>query len=165
MLLTGMLKRHLENTMAFQFDAATSPPAEKQSAPLPELWNPSVAIGLSFLFSPLFGALMHQYNWRRLERPDKATAALTWAVALPLVSVVLMIAQTSILWSGVINWAMFGLWYGLSGREQVHYVEQHFGASYTRKGWGTPVTIALLASIAMAVPALMQVARTLRAIG
>lgn len=148
--------------MSFQFDASISP-EEKPADSVPEIWNPATAIILCILFSPMFSALIHMYNWRRLNQPGKAGSALMWAIALLLVGIITLALQTPTGWSAVINWGMFGLWYALSGGAQVSYVKREFGTGYTKKGWGTPVAIAILASLAMAIPMVFMVVRNMNA--
>lgn len=45
---------------------------------VPTLWNPGVAAGLGFFFSPIFGAIINMKNWQAMGEPAKARQSMMW---------------------------------------------------------------------------------------
>jgi len=127
----------------------------KESKPLstfPEIWSPDMAAGLSIVFTPVFGVILHALNWRRLGEKRRALASWVWAGLM-----VFIVA-------GAYGWGLFGvksyaasesylrtalfgsliIWYFAAGRVQSKYVSTKFGSQYIEESWATPVCGALI---------------------
>lgn len=118
----------------------------------PYLWNPKVAISWSFIFTPIFGTIIHQLNWRTLGEKKLAAGALGWCVGTIFVGVASaylaeMWSESEAVASAIYPLAMFAylcLWYSYAGRRQVEYVEERFNGKYTKGSWIFPIGAATL---------------------
>ena len=117
----------------------------------PTLWNPNAAANWSLLLSPAFGAFLHMKNWQALGEPAKAASAKVWAI----LSLVVLIGGSTVSallpniraadgLSRILLFCLLITWYFVSARAQARYVQERFGKSYPRKGWGKPLLVALL---------------------
>jgi hypothetical protein len=115
----------------------------------PPLWNPNAAALWSLLLSPIFGAILHMYNWRALGEPAKAAQSKMWAIVSAVVLTVIAIGGEYIpgraadAISRGLGLALLLTWFFQSGRPQVQWVRGRYGSSYPRKGWGKPLLIAI----------------------
>ena len=110
-----------------------------------EIWNPAALGNWSLLLTPLFGAFLQAKNWESLGNQAEAKKTMVWfyfGVAVLLSTFlnfgVALTAYVILLLS----------WYFISNRKQQKYVKENFGSAYPRKGWGMPLTIGLIASVA-----------------
>ena len=128
-----------------QFNAKKQSLLASASQKPQEIWNPAALANWSLLFTPLFGAFLQAKNWESLGNRAEAKKAMVWfyfGVAV-LLSVFLNfgVALTAYV-------ILLLSWYFISNRKQQKYVKEHFGSAYPRKGWGMPLAIGLIASVA-----------------
>ncbi len=45
---------------------------------VPALYNPTIALALSLVFTPIFGGILHALNWKALENDALFTRNMTW---------------------------------------------------------------------------------------
>ncbi len=127
-----------------------SPPAVDASRPF--LWNPDVAALLSIPFSPIFGAVIHALNWRRLGFPRRATAAWLWAglILLAFLGVgiygeVARIGSSSLDgYFKLTQFSMLILWYFGTARAQGKFIVDQLHREYVRESWVNPLLAALV---------------------
>ena len=130
-------------------DKYESPAVPSSSA---VLWNPDVAALLSIPFSPIFGAIIHALNWRRLGESRRAAMAWLWAVFILLAFVgVALYGEVAHLNEGAIDaylrftqMIILPLWYFATARAQGKFVAKQLRGEYFRKGWFTPVAVAIV---------------------
>lgn len=115
------------------------------------LWNPKVAAGLGFLFTPAFSAWLHAINWREIGEPERARANMIWvwgifAYLVFIIGTVLFpLPKTLDAAIGrVLTPLLWLAWYGFEGRTQVQYVKS-LGGHYKKNGWMRPLIAAILA--------------------
>lgn len=131
-----------------------APRAELNEVPsnqAPAIWNPRVAANWSLLFSPVFGAILHTMNWRALGEPERAKVSRMWAIGC-VVFLLLSIFSPFVfgdsagadLMERAAGLGLLIVWYTTNGRSQMRYVEERYGNSYPHKGWGKPITFAIL---------------------
>jgi len=136
--------------IADEEDAAPPEPVA-ESAEKPLLWNPDFAALLSwFVFSAVFGALIHAANWKRLGDSDRSVASIVWALG-----VVVAFMAAGLLAAGhkgalgpyaVIAHVATGLaWYFASGRAQSRYVVEKLKGRYARRGWFNVICVSIIA--------------------
>ena len=118
----------------------------------PLIWNPDFAALLSILFSPIFGAVIHALNWRRLGLPRRAIAAWFWAGLIAFaffgVAVYGEIARlndrTIDIFLRLTQLSALILWYFGTARAQGKFIVSQFGNEYHRESWFTPVLVAVV---------------------
>lgn len=118
------------------------------------LWNPKVAAGLGFLFTPAFSAWLHAINWREIGEPDRARANMVWVygifVYLVLILGTVLVPLPKALDSAigrVLTPLLWLAWYWFEGRKQSQYVES-IGGNYIKKAWWRPL-LALVLGLAL----------------
>ena len=138
-----------------------SPPASDMGHDVPvdgapALWNPSVAVGLAFFLSPIFGALINMKNWQAMGEPAKARQSIMWIygtigyyILLIVAAVFLPDASTPDLLFRGLGLGYFIAWYMVSGKDQKDVIEYRYGASYEKRGWTKPVLLSLGAYIGL----------------
>ena len=85
-----------------------------------KLWNPR-AIGLwSIVFSPIFGAVIHAINWKKLNKPNMMWINVIWVILIIIMILVLPDDTNSI--PSLLIWIF---WYGLTARKQKEYIEEN----------------------------------------
>jgi len=133
-------------------DIAQSP----RAADAPRLWNPGAAAKWSLLFSPAFGAFVHMKNWQALGNEAKATVSKVWGIGIVTATLAAGVLPEFFpaspqfeVFSRVLGVVLLVSWYYSSGREQVAHVQIRYGDTYPRRGWSTPMLIALAAIAAL----------------
>ena len=127
------------------------PRAVVENAPLgttaaPPLWNPNAAANWCLLFSPVFGTWLHMKNWTALKEAERANAARTWLIAsILLVSAMILLSLRphGFQLPRFVNFILLIAWYFAAARGQARYVKERFGDDYPRRGWGTPLLLAV----------------------
>jgi hypothetical protein len=121
---------------------------------MPALWNPKAAAGWSLIFTPVFGAVLHMKNWQALGQREKAASARMWAIGsaaylvlLTIISMALPDSKALDALTKVAGLALLIAWYYANGKAQQSHVLARFGAGYPRRGWGRPLSLALLAYV------------------
>jgi len=118
----------------------------------PFLWNPDIAALLSMLFSPIFGAIIHALNWRRLGQPRRAIAAWLWA------GLILLVFFGVAIYGGIARvneraidasfrltqLSTLFLWYFGTARAQGKFIVGQFRNEYHRESWFNPVLVAIV---------------------
>jgi hypothetical protein len=133
-------------------DAAT--PASPTASPSPAqtgvaLWNPNAAALWSIIFTPVFGAYLHALNWRALGDKDRESASMNWVYAGGALLLVLLLIEVVVPGdsnkgdrvSRTLELAFLLAWYFGSARDQVKWVKDELGGSFTRKSWRQPLLI------------------------
>jgi hypothetical protein len=130
--------------------------ASKVSKPKPDsttLWSPDKAALFSwFLFTPIFGAIIHALNWKKLGENKKAKYSWFWAIGVFLVfNIAGAFAQAKDynphdinMLLGLIHLPITLLWYFTSGRPQSKYVFNKFKNGYTKNSWLFPFCISII---------------------
>lgn len=121
------------------------------SVTAPALWNPSAAANWSLVFSPAFGAYIQMLNWRALGEPRRAAASKRWFIAI--LCFVGLMGFMGIMRPGTdvgslssnLGFIVLIVWYLVSGRSQIKFVKERFGADYVRQPWSRPLVFGLLA--------------------
>lgn len=118
----------------------------------PFLWNPDLAALLSILFSPIFGAIIHALNWKRLGQPRRALAAWIWAGLILLVFVGVAIyggmarinERTIDAYFRLTQLFTLILWYFGTARAQGKFIVSQFRNEYHRESWLIPLLVAVV---------------------
>ena len=107
------------------------------------LWNPTVAVYWSLLFSPILGAWLHAKNWAALGNEVKEKQSMYWVRwgAVGLLLAILLLPDAI---APAIGVGYLAGWYFSLGKSQIKYVKERVGRNYERKKWGRPLGIALL---------------------
>ncbi len=115
---------------------------EDTASTRPELWSPSVAIGLSLIFTSIFGSYFISRNWRSIGNKQKAVTAKKWLYASILVAVFTVLAIPDKYALGVSFWWII-IWYFFSSAKTQHkYVTEQYGNNYRKQSWLKPLGIA-----------------------
>lgn len=129
----------------FPPDAGTAADAPAPAA-VPKLWNPNAAGLWSFVFSPVFGSLLHAANWRALGEPGRARVNVAWCVGTLLLILAAGGSAFLVDESAALDntFRILGLlvligWYATQGRSQIAYVKERYGEGYPRRGWALPL--------------------------
>ena len=140
----GTVVSSINSRRDIQAGEAENDKSDSQSkADTPELWNPNAAGLWSLLFSPIFGGWLHSKNWKNLGQPDKAKVAWYWVYgSAAFLSVTLFLPFVI---SNLAYAVLLVAWWMRSGHEQYTYVKEHCPV-YRRKRWGTPLSVAGLAT-------------------
>lgn len=109
----------------------------------PKLWNPDMAAFLSWILTPVFGAIIHALNWHSLDQPRKAYISWGWAVLTFLGLIAISVyfqnkfgdGKTSDRLSGVASFAVLVVWYFSFGRSQSKFIARQLNGKYTKAGW------------------------------
>jgi hypothetical protein len=113
------------------------------------LWNPSVAIAWSWLFSPVFGSYIQMRNWQVLDEPDRAARARAWLY----LSIGQQLSQFSVPFIShaflkflifISPLLFFAVWYFSFAKHQRHYLKNNALEDYTRKSWAKVLTISVI---------------------
>jgi hypothetical protein len=118
------------------------------------LWNPKACAGWSILFSAVFGGFLVAKNWKSLGQPDRGTKSTIFAwVTLLLIVANIGLSLTSFgrsiaIWIPLATFAVLIIWYFTAAREQIRFIETN-APDYSRKGWGAPIGIALVALLSL----------------
>jgi hypothetical protein len=122
-----------------------------QGAAAPAIWNPNAAANWSLIFTPAFGAYIQMLNWRRLGDADQAATSRQWFWA-SLVMLAVYVLVPSLMSDEKADGPIRGFalvflfaWYFSNARAQAKYVKANFGNAYSRRGWGKPLGLAVLA--------------------
>ena len=84
-----------------------------------KLWNPR-AIGLwSIVFSPIFGAVIHAINWKKLNKPNMMWINVIWVI---LIIIMILVLPDDAPNPSLVIWI---LWYALTARKQKEYIEEN----------------------------------------
>jgi len=128
----------------------------------PALWNPNAAACWSLIFSPVFGGILHMKNWQAMGRPEEAASSRNWVIGTLLVlvativmAVVLPDSKFMDLLSRFFGFGTLIAWYYAIGKSQNAAVLARYGKDYARKGWGKPLSLAVLALIGFLVLAVI----------
>lgn len=116
------------------------------------IWNPNAASNWSLLFTPAFGSYLHAVNWRNLGEPEKAKSSMGWfylSIAMLgfyiLIGFVMRNPEEADSAARGAGFLYLLLWYFSAGRAQAKYVKEKFGSNYSRRSWGRPVFLGVLA--------------------
>lgn len=122
-----------------------------------KLWNPLASAGWSLLFSPLFGAILLDRNWRVLDQKDQArwTRLLFWlsASAILFGFIVAPIdftpgAEKTITGiSKIIGISLTGACFTI-GRHQKRFLAESGRANYPKKSWSKPIAFGVVGLVA-----------------
>ena len=129
--------------------------AEKSEIPrttLPELWQPDVAILLSYFLTPIFGAYIHQENWSALgERGRARRSGIFFIISLVVVpgSAIISGITGNGLYFALIDLGMLLVWYVADARFQVRYVKERIGENFRRESWLRAISGAIAAFLAV----------------
>lgn len=116
------------------------------------LWNPTVAILWSWLFSPVFGSYIHMRNWLALDEPEQAAYAKIWlylsiGVQLALLGSVFVADRLSAAHLSFFSLIYFALWYFSFAKQQRRYLDRNALSDYTKKSWAKILTLSVIADI------------------
>jgi hypothetical protein len=120
------------------------------------LWNPSIAIALSLLFSPVFGAYIVAKNWEKLGLHNRFTRSMLWAYGGAggfLVDLHFFAGRGKFIPAGHLIFVLWALFNGLS---QVLYFRRELHNKYLAKGWMEPVLMALTVILLIAAVAVLS---------
>ncbi len=120
----------------------------------PQLWNPNAAACWSLLFTPVFGALLHAFNWRQLGQTAKAQQSMFWVYGALVVLLVALVLPQSVL-RDVRHLPLMALllaWYFLSAKPQVAYIRDN-AISYEKRTWVLPLAIGFVGLVLYSVVA------------
>ncbi len=130
-------------------DKYTRPAVSSSSA---VLWNPDVAALLSIPFTPIFGAIIHALNWRRLGNSRRAVAAWLWAafilcafIGVYYYGVAAHLSESAInAYLRFTQMIMLPLWYFAAARAQGKFIVKQLRGEYFRESWFAPVAVAIV---------------------
>ena len=126
-------------------EEAPAPPSNvPPAATRPMLWNPSLAVYLSFFFfSTAFGAYVHARNWELLNKPKKASTNwiffLIGIVLLLFRLVCLFLARKNETFAGIamlmgyVLLLLFIVWYFAIARSLTQYLDARFSKGYRKR--------------------------------
>ena len=107
----------------------------------PIIWNPTVAVYLGLLFTPLFSAVIQYLNWKTLGQRVKVKSSIAW------ISIWAVVILGNILcrirFAGPIHLTLFVIWFFAFAFSQIRYIEDEFRSEYKRKSWRIPVLIGI----------------------
>ena len=135
---------------AFELESDDTPPSKPVLRP-PEagLWSPDKAALLSFVLTPLFGAVIHFLNSRALGDKQLVRSATAWLSFGIVATAVSMYATLSVRWtvfspigSSIFVSAYTVIWYMLAAQTQSKYLVSNFGTKYPRRSLAKPGLIA-----------------------
>ncbi len=109
----------------------------------PKLWNPDMAAFLSWILTPVFGAIIHALNWHSLDQPRKAYISWGWAIfnflGLTAISIYFQSkfgdGKTSERLLGLASLTTLFVWYFSFGRSQSKFIARQLNGKYTKAGW------------------------------
>ncbi len=119
-----------------------------KNLPAIALWNPTWIAIWSFIFTPIFGAILHKKNWQEMGMYDDANTAGTWVT----VSIVIFFGYLftePFLPEGSYSqfyllsvWVIFyAAWLFAQGFKQIQVIKKRYGEAYHHKLWGKPLMI------------------------
>ncbi len=111
----------------------------------PELWNPNAAANWSFLFTMIFGALLHTRNWRVLGKEELAKKSMYWMYG-GIGAVILYLLLPESGFDYVLLIGPLLAWYFTMGKSQNKYLKDN-NIEYTPKSWGKPIGIGIVALV------------------
>lgn len=118
------------------------------------IWNPVRIIGLSFVFTPVFGSYLQASNWRALGHPERAASARKWLYISIAFMLLLSVGSVYLLESAVVDrdagrgisniaYFVFYLVWGIGTGGQLKYVQKEFGKQYVKRSFFKPVLSAI----------------------
>ena len=117
------------------------------------LWSPDKAALFSwFLFTGIFGAIIHAINWKKLGENKKAKYSWFWAIGIFLIfNIAGAFAEAKHYkfddiekLMALIYVPITLLWYFAFGRSQSKYVMNKFKNGYTKNSWLIPFCISII---------------------
>ncbi len=117
------------------------------------LWSPDKAALFSwFLFTPIFGAIIHAINWKKLGENEKAKYSWECAIAIFIILNIASAFAVSEQYSyddtyklmALIHIPITLLWYFTFGRSQSKYVMNKFKNGYTKNSWLVPFCVSII---------------------
>ena len=117
------------------------------------LWSPDKAALFSwFLFTPIFGAIIHAINWKKLGENKKAKYSWYWAIGVFLILNIVGAYAAAKQYSyddiykltALMHIPITLLWYFTFGRSQSKYVMNKFKNGYTKNSWLVPFCISII---------------------
>ncbi len=125
---------------------------ERARTPELSLWNPTVAVLLSLLFTPVFGALVQMLNWRALQQKEQERQSLWWALAGCAILLGNQVFSAFLSEFRVVDSFTVGIlalylcsWLVLAAGRQPRHVRELLGRRYARRSW-KPVLACTLAA-------------------
>ena len=121
----------------------------------PKIWNPSAAVNWSVLLTPAFGPVLHYLNWKRLGETQHEKTALIWAAVFCFLvgSSLLTPIDGSLGFGFLLAYILMFVWYFVTARKQIRYVDEKFGKTYPRREWFEPLMIAgLILGVSSLIP-------------
>lgn len=114
----------------------------------PALWNPSVTVNWSLIFTPAFGAYLQMLNWRALGESGKAAWSMAWFYAsLGMLALYIYMGASADDPMGEdkiargIAFTFLLVWYFFFGKTQGVYVKEKLGKNYAKRSWGMPLLV------------------------
>ena len=122
---------------------------EADNSDFVQLWNPDFAAILSFIFTPIFGSVIHALNWSRLGRSNRAIYCYSWIVIylislIVLDTVVPTITKDKTLGLGLTSVFLLTVWYFTAARAQSKFIVKELNRKYVKRSWFNPLCIAII---------------------
>ncbi len=137
-------------------DPALAPPTQATDL---ALWSPDMAALFSVIFTPIFGAVLHVMNSRRLGEPRLVSIATFWLVASLVATAAGFWLLRGLTWTlmrpfgvSVLLMPYSSLWYFAAAHAQSRFVARSFGTKFVHRK--LPLASALAAAAMLAVGAI-----------
>ncbi|MBO5658699.1 MAG: hypothetical protein J6S08_04610 [Duodenibacillus sp.] len=121
--------------------------SDKQTS-LPKLFNPTAAVVLSLVFTPMFGAFLHGLNWRELGDDESAARSMGWVrgtfIAFVLYLVVDPFLQSMAFARYLMMAMLVGFWFSWAlslGFRQVRFVREFVKDNYEPQRLGKAIML------------------------
>lgn len=104
---------------------------------VPQLWQPTIAVVLGLIVSPMVGAWLHAQNWRELDNEKwfKWNMNFLWTFVVATLVFAILKIVTNTEWVFIGDAILWLIWFVVVGKRQLDFVRNTLNNDYDQQSW------------------------------